>query len=161
MNKKQERKLEPMTIKNAKLMFLNLTGNKSQYNPIGARTFSVRLDVELGERLKDDGWNVKPLFVRDQETGQRTKEIEGYHLPCAVRYDKFPPKIYLITESNKTLLGENEISMIDTADIKNVDLILNASRYDSTRLQGTGVKAYVKAMYVTINEDDLMKEYGF
>ncbi|MBQ9014412.1 MAG: hypothetical protein IJ094_12840 [Bacilli bacterium] len=160
MSKKEEKRLPELTIRNAKLMFLNLTGNKSQFNPLGSRTFSVRLDIELGKQLEKEGWNVKPLYARD-EMGGRTKDIEGYHLPCAIRYDKFPPKIYLITDSNKTLLGENEIAMIDTADIKNVDLIINPSRYDNKRLQGTGIKAYVKSMYITINEDDLMKEYGY
>lgn len=157
---KNQKRLEELTIRNAKLMFLNFTGNKSTYNPLGARQFSVKLDIDLGEQLKKDGWNVKPLYARD-EVGGRTKDIEAYHLPCAVRYDKFPPKIYLITNDKQTLLDENSLSLIDTADIKNVDLILNPSTYDNKRLQGTGVKAYVKSMYVTINEDELMKEYGY
>lgn len=160
MSKREEKNLGELTIENAELMYMNLSGNKSQFNPLGARGFSVRLSIEQGKQMEEYGWNVKPLYARD-EMGGRTKDIEAYHLPCAVRYDKFPPKIYLITDANKTLLGENEISMLDSADIENVDLILNPSRYDNKRLQGTGIKAYVKSMYVKIREDGLMKKYGY
>ena len=58
-------------------------------------------------------------------------------------------------------LTEDEISMLDSVEIENVDLIVNPSRYDSKITGKPGIKAYVKSMYVTIVEDDLRKKYGY
>lgn len=155
----QNNKMDERVFEGVQIIFKNFSGQKSQYNPLGARGFSVLIENENeAKELKKEGWNIKGLAEKD-ETGKKTDKITAWHLPCAIRYDKKPPKIYLITSNGKTLLDEQSIGMIDGSEILNVDLIVNPSRYSGATI-GTGVKAYVKSMYVTIREDALMHKYG-
>ena len=139
-------------IEGAKILFRNFSGEPDKYNKAGGkRTFSVILDEETGNRLLDDGWNVKPLKSRDPD------DPISYHLPVEASYKLYPPRIFLIAGKRKTELTEETISSLDYAEIKNVDITIRPYCWEVN--EKCGIKAYVKNMYVTVVEDEFEKKY--
>ena len=55
----------------------------------------------------------------------------------------------LITKTHQTPLKEEDVNILDWADIKHVDLIVRPYNYELPN-GISGTKAYVKALYVTI-----------
>lgn len=142
-----------ITIRNARIIYRNFKGKGSQYNPEGCRNFSVVIDDEgFANTLMDDGWNVKPLKKRNDSDPQH------YHLPVAVVYGPYPPTIRMISQSGGMILNEDTVSMLDWQEITNVDLIIHPREYEVRGQKG--IKAYLKSMNVTVQEDELAAEYN-
>lgn len=140
-----------ISIENAQIRFRNFTGEPTKFNKAGGkRTFSVMLEPELAQKLSEDGWNVKSWEPEGAEEPL-------YHLPVEASYNLYPPKIYMISGKKKTLLTEDTIAALQYAEFANVDIIINPYTWE---VQGkSGIKAYVKSMYVTIVEDEFEKKY--
>ena len=149
-----DKKISNIVIENARIIFRNFSGDEKKYNPRGKRNFCVVIpDAKTAKALAADGWNIKTLRPRDPE------EDETPYLQVAVAYNMYPPNITLITsKGKKTKLDEDMVSMLDSAEIKNVDLEIRP--YIWTANDKSGVKAYVKNMYVTIEEDALAAKYS-
>lgn len=145
--------MDNLKIENAHIIYKNFAGNRDQYHP-GRRSFSVVLEEADANILEADGWN-----VRHRPSKADPDEII-HTLPVEARFDNFPPRVVMIGEMSKrvTFLDENTIGQLDTAAIKNFDLLINPSRW--TAAGKTGVKAYLKTAYVTIEEDDLDLKYA-
>lgn len=142
-----------ITIRNARLIYRNFRGEGNQYNPEGRRSFSVVIDdEELAKTLMNDGWNIKPLRKRDPS------EQDAYHLPVAVVYGKYPPVIRMISQSGGVILNENRVGSLDWQEITNADLIIHPREYEVRGQKG--IKAYLKSMNVTVEEDELATEYN-
>ena len=75
-----------------------------------------------------------------------------------MKFGDYPPKIMLISGGNRTLLDESNIAILDTAEISKCDLIIRPYNWDVNG--NSGVKAYVKTMYVTIEDDDFGGRYA-
>ena len=139
-------------MEDARLIFRNFSGKEGQYNREGDRNFGVLLDTKLADQMTNDGWNVK--WLKSREEGDE----EQAYLSVSVSFKNVPPRVVLITHKGKTNLDEEDVNMLDFADIKNADLILNP--YEWVVNGKTGVKAYLKALYVTIHEDALELKYS-
>lgn len=147
------RDISNIVVEDARIMFRNFSGKESMYNKAGVRGFSLRIDDEaFAQKLSDDGWNVKILAPREGDDTVR------YHLPVAVNYANVPPMVYLVTKRNKTLLDETTIETLDYAEIITVDLTITPYQWQLPTGQ-SGVKAYLKTMYVTIEEDEFAHKY--
>lgn len=148
-----ERVTENIVIENAHLLFKNFSGKQTTYNPAGNRNFCVYLEnAETAKKLQADGWNVK--WFQPREEGD---EPQAY-IQVSVSYRNIPPTIKLITSNGQSVLDEESVGMLDWADILNVDLIIRP--YNWSVNGNSGVKAYVKSMYVTIEEDVFAEKYG-
>lgn len=141
-----------LEIENANIIFRNFSGEENQFNRRGNRNFSILLSEEDALNLANDGWNVKTYKANDDA------EIL-YHLPVKVSYAKVPPCVWLITkQKRKTLLNERTIGSLDYADILTADIIIRPYNWDVSGK--TGVKAYLKTAYITIQEDRFAAKYA-
>ena len=144
--------IENLKIENARIIFKNFEGRKDAYNKNGVKTFSVVIeDPETAEALAADGWNVKMRPPREEGDPPR------YHLPVTVSFRNYPPKIVMITNRAKVQLDENTIANLDHAEIEKADLIISPYFWDVNG--SSGVKAYLKTMYVTIEQDEFADKY--
>ena len=142
-----------ITIRDAKIIFKNFAGKAKQFNPEGRRNFSLLIeDADFAERLLNDGWNVKPLKKSDENDDQH------WHLAVNVDFGYRPPMITMVSGNMKTMLDETTVNMIDWADIIKIDLTIRPREY---HIPGRdGIKAYLKTMFVTIEEDELAADYA-
>lgn len=138
-------------IENAKLIFKNFSGAPGKFNPPGNRNFNILLDDDMAIQLAQAGWNVKTLAPRND--GDLPLRI----LPVAVSYKLYPPRIVLVSSKGKTVMSEEDLSIFDFGEFTNIDIILNPYPYDFNGRKG--IKAYLKAMYATIYEDELERKY--
>ena len=141
-----------IAIENAHIMFRNFRGEASKFNAAGKRNFCVRLDQDIADQMIDDGWNVK--FLRPREEGDEPTP----YIQVAVSFDNIEPNIFAITGHHKNRLNSDTIDIIDYAEIENIDLIIRPYNWEVNGK--TGVKAYVKNMYVTLAEDEFADKYA-
>lgn len=150
--------IDNISIENAKFIFAtNFSGTQKEFNREGDRNFNVIIPEELVPSLERDGWLVKATKPRTEN------DIIEHYMPVAVKYPvSYPqlwPKIYMITRKNKVLLDERTVGALDNSDIKNVDLVIRPHQYSVNGKEG--IKAFVKTMYVTIQEDAFADKYDF
>lgn len=160
---------QPISIANAQLGFRNFSGLEGAYNREGDRNFVIFLDPEYATQLADEGWNVKFPKVDDEpQDPEDTFEKQPY-LQVTVAFNKFPARVFTVVydpqnpnanpEGYTTVqLNEDTVSILDTALIKNADLVINP--YNWTVNGRSGIKAYLKNLYVELDDSGFVNKYG-
>lgn len=149
-------------IEDAQILFRNFAGLEGQYNRAGDRNFHVLLPADLAQAMEKDGWNVKYLKAREEGEEPRA------HVQVSVAFGSRPPTIVMISErydqaiqdfkQMRVTLPEELVEMVDYADIAKADLILNPYPWNVSGK--SGIKAYLKSLFVTIRQDELEKKYA-
>ena len=146
-----------LSFENVRIGFKNFRGEKSKFNREGSRNFVIFLDEPIAQELHEQGWAIKfPKVKEDIDIDQLQPQP---YLPVSVTFDPFPPKIVLINGDIKTMITEETVNTLDFAEIINVDLIIRPYEWEVNGK--TGIKAYLKTMYVTVNPDPFTLKYGF
>ena len=140
----------------AKIGFRNFAGAEGAFNKKGDRNFCIFLDKERAAHLEADGWNVKHPKAR--EMGADEEDTRNAYLPVSVSFDNYPAKVIMIAGKHQSSLGPEEVEMLDWAEIAHVDAVVRP--YNWSVNNSSGVKAYLKAIYVTIETDAFTAKYG-
>lgn len=143
---------ENITIEDARLIFRNFSGEESKFNAKGKRNFCVLLDPKFAKKLEKDGWNIKWPPVREDG------EERDPYIQVKVSFDNFPPKVVIISSQGKSKLDADTVGTLDYAAIETADVIIRPYNYEVNGKKG--VAAYLKSLYVTIQEDELDLKYS-
>lgn len=141
-----------VVMENVEIIWPNFSGEERPMNSAGQRNFCIVLDQETGSNLAKDGWNVKTRDPREEG------DEELITLQVKIKYKIKPPKIYMITSTGRTLLDEGLVGVLDSVEFKQVDIIFRP--YDWEVGDKSGTAAYLKTMFVTIDEDPLELKYA-
>lgn len=138
--------------------FRNFEGKEGDYNKAGDRSFVAWLPMDAALELKARGWNVK--FPKDQlDKVDPDQPARDPYLSISVGFERFPPSIHLISEGKPPLkLQEEDVIMLDWAELEKVDLVLRP--YHWSVRNDSGIKAYLKNGYFTIVSDRFAASYG-
>lgn len=145
-----------ITLESVSIGFRNFEGREGPYNKTGERFFSVFLDEMTARDLANEGWNVK--FPKDTESIDPDQDSRNPYLQVSVGFEHFPANVFLISNGKPTRLSEQEVAMLDWAELENVDLVIRP--YQWSVRNTTGIKAYLKSGYFTIVSDPFAAKYG-
>lgn len=149
--------VKAVSLEGVRIGFRNFEGREGQYNKKGERSFAAFLDMPTAEALSAEGWNVK--FPKDNP-GQVDPDSDTRepYIQISVGFDFYPANVFLISNDTPSKLTEEEVPMLDWAEIENVDLVLRPYEWSVNR--NTGIKAYLKSGYFTIVTDKFAAKYG-
>lgn len=149
-NTKKE-KLE-VRIDNARVAFRNFAGAEGKFNPAGNRNFCVFLPDDVAKSMERDGWSIRWLDSREGEPPQALVAVK-------LNYGNYPPNVVLISDGKMSKLSEENVNVLDFAELEQVDLIIRG--YEWGPIQGkSGIKAYLKTGYFVLVVDELAKKYS-
>lgn len=147
MNTKE--KLE-VRIDNARIAFRNFAGAEGKFNPAGNRNFCVFLNTDIAKKMENDGWNVRWLEGREDDPQPM--------ISVKLNFGNYPPKIVLVSDGKLSLLTEENVNVLDFAELDKIDLILRGYNWEFSGKKG--IKAYLKTGYFTLTVDELAKRYS-
>ena len=141
---------EKITLEHVKIIFKNFAGEEGRFNRKGARNFKVVLTKEQAEKLEDKGW-----YVQWPKEGHEDKNPL---IKVSINFKStVKPKVIMVTGKNKTVLDEESVSVLDSAEIDNADLICNPYNWDTNG--EFGASAYLSVGYFNCIEDEFYGKY--
>lgn len=146
---------ENIYFENAEITFKNFSGRPTKYQrQEGFRTFSVIVDdPDMAQHLNEDGWNVRILRPRNEDDSPR------HVLDVSINFNFWKkPEIYMICDGHKTRLDEEDLDILDGADIITSDIVVRPRLWDDNGT--TRIKAYLQELYVTIRQSRFAAKYA-
>lgn len=141
-----------LIMENVKIRFRNFAGRPDEYTREGDRSFALVIeDEDLANKLREDGWNVKMRLPKEEGAEP------WYYLKVKVNFNGVPPKVVEVTSRNRVALNEDTVGILDTAELKSVDV--EVSPYHWEVGGRSGITAYLKTLYATIEEDPFAAKY--
>ena len=106
--------------------------------------FTVFLPRAVFEEMEEEGWYVKH---KEKYAGDNRE----YSLDVALGFEFQPPKITLIaSDGASTIITEENVGLLQTADIERCDLIVRPRNWKKNG--NSGVQAWVDTMTVWLKE---------
>lgn len=155
-----------MTIEDAEIIWPDFSGVRND----GRHVFNLKIDVETGEKMAADGWNIK--LKHDDY-----KDEDYYALPVEIRYqsedadkkfsDTYAAKdIWMEVEGNMTRLTEfatdstSSIGTLDGADIQTADVEICGAYRQKESENKWWYKAFCTQLFVELKVNKLRKKHG-
>lgn len=145
-----------LKLENTTIGFRNFAGNQDQYNKTGVRGFAVFLTYEQADELSALGWNVK--YPKENPAIPADEDRRKPYLQVAFSLEMFPPKILLFHNGTPTYVDETNIDSLDWVQIETCDIVLRAHHWNVNGK--SGIKAYLKSLYITVATDEFYDKYG-
>lgn len=117
-------------VEHAVISYKNFSGRGNEFNPAGGkRTFALCLPTDIGEHLRDQGWNIR--IAAPKKEG----DIPILYTECVVNMESmYPPTVELISTFNgkttRTKLEGDAVSRLDKVWIENVDVRIHPYKHD-------------------------------
>lgn len=136
---------------NAIVRYKNFDGKSSFKNNAGNIDFTIDITEDEYLGLKELGYNPK---CKDLENGQFV-----YTLQIKIRYDFFPPTIWMVSGNHKKMLNEKTLVSLQSADFIDASICIRPYNWDVNGK--AGVTPYVKYMYANVEEDPFADMYAY
>jgi len=134
------------------VLYMNLAGAPDKFNPNGQDgNFWVVLTEEKANELAEKGFNVREFENRDGDTELR--------LQVFAKFEFYPPNIFMVNSNDKkTKINEEDLSLIDSAELDEINLIISPYHWEFGGKKG--VKAYIRTAYFKIVEDVFSRRFS-
>lgn len=145
---------EYLVIEDAHIMFPNFRGIPDQFTVKGHRHFCVEITEDVVNEMLDAGWNVRHTNPRNEEY----QPVPYIDVNINWNYEKNKlPVVTFITSGNETVIDEDVVGDLDTAEIERIDLAIEPSFYKKKDGSGWGIKGYVSTLDAYLYEDPIRR----
>lgn len=149
----ENNRIPNLEIEGARIVYRNFSGKPSKFNNEGDRNFCVIIDDPVQfENLQADGWNVKCNNPDDEEKSMMYMKVK-------VNLESYaPPRIKMIIGEKSVSIDENNIELLDGADIAYCDMVISPYQWEMNG--NSGISAYLKELYVICNTSKIGEKYA-
>jgi len=131
----------------------NFKGRKTPYNSEGKRNFNIIIPENRVSELIREGYPVKQMKPREDPD-----DIPPYYLKININFDsRIPPRVVLLMGRRRKTLTERTIESLDWQVIEIADISFNPNDWEVG--DKTGRNAYLKSLFVRVEEDPLESKY--
>lgn len=146
--------IDDWEVENAQIKwpFSHFDGRQDTFNDEGDHNFTVIVDEERAQEMMAEGW---PIKVMD---GREEGDPPEYLLKVKISYRYEAPPIFFIKGDKRYRAGKEDLADIKRATVQQIDVIISPKPWIHGR--DTGITAYVKEMYVLINQSRFGEKYS-
>lgn len=138
-----------VTIEGAEIIYHRWAGTVNEWNKEGKKSVSIYIPDELLDVMIRDGWHIN--YTDPNDEGETPRAF----INCKINFSQRPPRVIMVTKEKMIPLTDKSIGMLDDAEIINLDVTLIGNPWER------GISCYLQKAYVTIQEDELDKKYGY